>query len=341
MIFLFDINTTDLHSIKSDLLEDRLNRLLQSHRDGNLLLVFNRQNSKWIYENVNLTQQNKASLREIISKISTTNNISIDAEYKIHIVKNRVLSYGDFSEDSIEITDSNLINIIEKPILVVENLFNDGGTLKILFSELTRKYGMPHHSVELCAGNGSQVDKTRDHYRSLGRLSSSITDTDKIYPDHNLQFIENKRFSYALKIPCHEIENLFGLDALSCIGPHENPHQQTITLLNKIDTAEGECADKFFTFFDLKNGLCRDDVELLGNTESKEWLEMKLSLAVNIKDDYKIFGFGNNLCRRLLESGNSVSSLRKYIKTKSWGHVFDDFFSRIMWIYCASPVRRT
>ena len=151
LIFLFDIPENELQNIESTLLEDRLNRLLQSHRDGNIFLVFNRQNSRWIHKHVNLTQKNRASLIEIISKISTTNNIIFDAKYKIHIVSHRTLTYGDLSEDSIEITDNSLISIIEKPILVVENIFNDGGTLNILFFELTLKYRMPHYAVELSA----------------------------------------------------------------------------------------------------------------------------------------------------------------------------------------------
>lgn len=214
MIFSVEISPEEAAIMDEINLKNCLNRLLQAHRDGNIYLVFNRKNSLWFLTNIDLYPENESILNRILSQISTTSNLKNLAYHKVCIVYSALTLNSNINTKYIELDEKKIIELIKPPVIVVENLLNDGEVIKYICHNYMRKVNIRNISLDIHSGSGSQVLDTSKYHCQNGRITLAITDRDSIFPSSNKNIISYINDYYHYILPCHEVENLFGLNCI-------------------------------------------------------------------------------------------------------------------------------
>lgn len=340
MIFYFQMDFEKIQD-KSDL-EYKMGMLLQNHREGKLFLILNRKEAKWISENLSFNSKNEAMLQKIIESISVNNSILEKVKIKAKIIEGSGKFVDPNGSLSIGIDNLFFNEIIDTPVLVVENLLSDGKFIEYILTNL-HEQGFPGKYIKifLSSGNGSQVDEHADFYIGKGRIVSKLKDSDVISPLKSIKNFSIEGFCYNFILPCHEIENVFSENVIGIVSEKNYESNKTLDMLRCIRGFEKDEVNKYFFFFDLKKGINRENFNKLPSGPEKNWIESKIKLVCDIEKDFEYKGFGDNLWKSVQNNNEAMKQFVQNIRSNDWKNFFFDFFQKMKWIFIASPPTRT
>lgn len=344
MIVYFGIEPEILSVENRENLEYNISVILRLCRNGDILCVFKRNSSQWILENLNLIEKDSSILRRIHHNYTQFMGLITSGNEFIEIIDSKNEENLIDGSYKVSISSKNFEEILRKPILLVEDAFMDISVMEKIIYWLAKKYRIPNCSFEPGHGGGSRLLDMCENYMTQNRFVLTISDSDKktfksicnIKKDlKNLEKKSQWPFFYYCVLPCHELENIFGLKVIGVIIDKFNIDQrETYKNLILIEECEGSeelsIFDKLSLFFDMKEGINEEKIRKLNDYE-KEWIIKKFSLINIPEEEINFKGFGKNLSKIVLSSGECISLFRKEVLSSKWLSIFEETFSKLVW----------
>jgi hypothetical protein len=343
MLFFFDFDRDECISTGTDLLTVAVSELTRSHRIGYHLVVMPRSTAVWLADNLPVSELDRATLRRLAKEYTQSGGLPEIATVFARVTYDHVgppVPMGNEVRLGLEVVAS--LGITQKPVLVVEDLKRDGLLYRKIFEGHSGKFPGGISNFELAHGGGDSIVDILEDKIEQQRIVLTIVDSDKLAPNqpestkvrrlNQLVGRRNWMLAGVIVLPCHEIENLVDKSifrALPCISERESEYG-ALLLLDDAEEREGiDEAERFWLFFDLKNGMRLADVAKIENSEVRDWILRRLSL---IGSPPEIRGFGTNVLSSLLANGSALGLFRDYIRSKRFKLVFGPAFERAMWI---------
>jgi hypothetical protein len=129
MLFHLDL-VEELGDIDENVMTSAIADLIRAHRLGHHLVVISRDSASWLQENVDLSTRDAAMLARISQSYAQTGDLRRRATIYVDIVAGRPENLSQ-SRNAIEVSIEMLVRyrLLEKPILLVENMESDGRSI--------------------------------------------------------------------------------------------------------------------------------------------------------------------------------------------------------------------
>ncbi|MBF0888901.1 hypothetical protein [Gluconobacter cadivus] len=341
MIFSFEFEFSGKEG--DDVLHHTICTMLHSHREGIIYFFLRKPQIEWIISNVLLSNINRAMIDSMYLSSSESFSLFNEARYRASIYEDARMYIDENGIFQIGMKNDKFQSIISKPILVVENALTDGEVLEIIFRDSSIPSGKVNYCFQKLGGGGSQVDEVAAQQEKSGGIVLKIKDTDEKYPKKetiNRYIVGN---IYGFNLPCHEIENTMSEEVIEKIVYDDKIETQikTIDMLKDIKMKEKKSEKPYFLYFDLKNGIKKSDLNSMVDKRQSSWILGKLSLHTDVSMDFEYVGFGEKICKRLIENHEAIKLYSRNMREPVWEAFLKDFFSDISWIVLSSRKKRT
>ncbi len=351
MLIFCDLATAVLVQSDKGLVQERVKGLIQSHQEGRHLVVFGRETYVWITKNLVFSSFEGSTLRRIGEAVTQTGNLPSIALCYIRIVGlNAGVTRVNSREIAVSLNYKYFSELLLRPIVVVEDIVSDIMIYNLIFTENSNCRIGHGISYDPAHGGGERLIATTKVHTNQHRIVCTIYDTDKKAPMHTPdklgtlsdQFAEvDWPLLFPISLPCSEIENVIPL-AVYCNLLYAN-NTETIEKLLLVDAAEEKAGvspkDRFWLFFDVKNGFSDDLVGITASTEMHAWFEAKLRIFGNDLTKVKIAGLGRTAIKTLGEKDSFSADFRRSTRDNSWKDVFLQTVESIYWVVVAPSPR--
>lgn len=353
MIITASDEILNLNTLHFSGFEEALGAILQAHRRGNHFVVLPRALCSQLLSSVPLTRANRATLEQLEQEYTQTGHLLRSSQFSINI---RGFSQSPISEAqgqiNIPINNSDLFEVLEKPVLILEDFESDGDFYYFIMENLAREGLNFRFSCDPFHGGGDSIMRITQRKLSERRIVITIVDSDRLAPCTNCQKSVSinamKEASawplfFGLVTPCSEVENFIPLEVIQELSvPHA---ASTLSLLFSIRDKERQnsipATDFYAIWFDYKNGLNPELFNRIGDPAVRSWISDRLSLANFDPAVGNLPGFGSAVLRSIINSDRSRRKFRNSIKSAEWIRVFGDFVSYLKWLLAAASPRRT
>jgi hypothetical protein len=241
--------------------------------------------------------------------------------------------------------------ILEKSMLLLENVDSDGDFYAFILDNHSAFYSCDHLSFECYHGEGYDLPKVLTRLIQDGRIVFAVVDSDRYAPcSKELKVAQlskisdelNWSLSFSSTPACREIENMIPMNIVlklpSAVGNSANKIHLAI------EEAESALAlsdhELFWLYCDLKEGLHPDKLSKLA-VDEREWICTKLNFAGIDPKERAISGYGEKVVKQLFADGRLLGELRDLTRHRSWRNVFSSFFEDLAWVFIATPRTRT
>lgn len=350
MLIHFDLSDSELNLIETNTLEMHLSVLLRAHRSGKHLVVLSRRSIEAITKmKLKFIASDEAIFKRLSQNVTQNGLLHAQAKKYISItVHGKIFQSG--TKVLLPLDHSNFLQIIEPPVLILEDVINDGKIIKTILKSSPAKLNCNFFCFDEIHGGGSRTEDIALQWIDKHRIVLVIKDSDKKTPfcgiksDCNLNSALQKwPLSTLLIWPCHEIENVFTLQVLQELKNKDNESCLShLTRMDRLDSDNNvEESVKYQYFFDVKNGISTASLQKITNQTSKKWLLEHLKAANIAAEDFDIPGFGKNVSEQILKNDKALSAFHRVVRSEKWSSVFGSFISDLFWIIFASPIQRT
>lgn len=345
MIIRFGIPPLSLAATPHQHFVDAIRELLRSHRIGHHLAIIPRDTATWLLENISLNSQETATLKKVRSDYTQSYQLLSACLSYIDLVIDLPLS----SDDScIPIKTANAkIEIFDKATLLVEDMPTDGAVMDIILRVARTYIGIPNVSFKIEHGSGQRSPVILSSLLRENRIVVSIVDSDKFSPESNesilvdrmKQSASNRRhgLAFCFPLPCRETENLLPIDVYREIFPGK--YSTLIATLLAFDDKEREegipTDQRLLQYVDMKFGVSRHLAGAEMSAADRAWLDQKCHLVVCPHFRGSPW-FGDQILKRLLETGAAVELLRQEMRSLNWRASHLPFFEQICWFFAAA-----
>ncbi|MGJ5041883.1 MULTISPECIES: hypothetical protein [unclassified Bradyrhizobium] len=352
MLFHLDEPVQELSKLDADQLAEVVSDLLGAARLGYHVVAISRTSASWINANIDLSMRERAMLSRISSDYTQAAGLRKVAKRYINLTSNDLLHLGVTGNCvSVAVLRLKQCRLLERSVLLVENINSDGAIYEFLLSNRHKSIGCPAISFVRYHGGGDDLPKVMEHLIVERRIVCAVVDSDKSAPIsfnkkmHRLSKVSDG-FSWPLCFlltpPAREAESLVPLAIVAQLpcgkGSVTNGVHLNIAAAEKVGGHAS--TDAFWLYFDLKEGVSVEKVNRLNDAE-RDWLTGKLSLVGIDPAHVSIPGYGENIIKQLFESNRLLGEYRDAVQHRSWRDVFDHFISEMVWIFAGAPRVRT
>ncbi len=350
MIVLLDLTVEHLSSMDAESLSSRLEELLRSYRLGHHVVIMRRNVARWLAEHTSISPQALASLRKISQEFTQTGDLAQRAPVALRVRSGapvNPLKNGRFFDISLE--GITLPYLLERVVLVVEDVTNDMQFYDLLFRSVRSMVGVPTMSVEPAHGGGSRTIDVAVAKAKERRIVCAIFDTDRSAPrvEKHAKIERIEREAEGLAWPlltataadCREVENLIPYSIASSLpcaaANHDMPLVEKILddeLSNAVHPSQS-----FWLYFDIKEGYDSEKTESISDEQDRKWLIGKVKSVQPTGENVSFRGFGPNVIQQIVQTHTVHGDLRKMLRSPKWWDVFGDYISYLIWLGAALP----
>lgn len=344
---LFYLDSADgLEALDRDTLSSAVSDLIRSHRLGYHLVVINRAAAGWMRDNIDLSNSDGAMLLRIAQSFAQTGDLRRRAKVYVNLTANRGLDLT-VAGNSIFVSIDRLpqYRILERAILLIENLDADGDLYDHLFRNHCDLHSCSNVSFDRHHGGGADLPVVFSHLVRDFRIVCAVVDSDKRSPvtntqkEANLARIKHEAnwpICFFSTTPCHESENILPMGLVMELP--SGIRNRTNRVLLRVDAEErlrgGRLEDRYWLFFDVKEGLTREKFEGMGQLD-REWVAAKLQYAGVDPLGEDLAGYGDRVIRQVFAENRFQGELRKLTRHGDWRQVFSSFLEDIVWALVA------
>jgi hypothetical protein len=349
MLFYLDSSADELSSCLD---EGRLaavaSDLARARRNGDHLIVISRSTAEWIKDNVDLSNRDKAILTQIAQEFTQTGNLRNTARCYVRISTEASASVTiRESVISMPVRYITQHQLLERPILLVENRESDGEFYEFILHNHCDLHTCPYVSYDIYHGGGADLPKVFSRLVAERKVICSVIDGDRSSPlssetkRRRIQRIKEEAgwpLAFALSPPCREVENMLPMTLVFGLSSgFRNASNSVLLKIQEQEVARRHSANEYYwLFFDVKGGLSLTKLSGLAPLE-RNWIEEKLALAGFDATKRNLSGYGDNVMRQLFEGNNRAKELRRMTRQQSWRVCFSVFVEELIWPLAASP----
>jgi hypothetical protein len=349
MLLYLDFDALHLAAADKAGLATAVGELLRAHRYGHHLVVIGRNEASWLQNNLNLGAAELALLAEIAREYTQTADLL-----------RRASRYGAIVPKPGSNSDSRRIELglddlkpyfLERAALLVEDIDTDGKFYTLVFQALRKVLRIGPLNWEVMHGGGDRLPAVFQSKITEKRVLCVVVDSDCEAPRSSpgakvkqLRAIAtelNWAHANVVALQCREVENLIPLDLVQRMGSAQERASAIAVLravAEKEQRAQVEPGDRYWLYFDIKNGVTPGSLKKLAESELA-WVEKKLSMVGLKPDSATIDGFGDRVIRQLLSSNALCAELVKEIGKRSWTDTFAESFEELLWM-CVGRTRK-
>jgi hypothetical protein len=348
MLFNLDLADNELASIARDVLAAAVSDLLRASRLGDHLVVVSRSSCRWLQENLDLSQRENAMLSRLGQDFTQTGDLPRRARVYVSLTHEMQRDL-QVNGNAIAVSVRRLVQyrLLERPILLVENIANDGDLFSFLLNNLKDIFGCNYVSFELTHGGGADLPTVFGHRIDEQRIVCGVIDSDRGSPlQANTKLAQMQRIkvdkgwplSFPSSPPCREAENLVPLTLIMTLpSGFKNSSNDLLLGISRMEDDQALPIDeRYCLFFDLKSGLTSAAFGRL-NDVNKEWVRNKLLLAKLDPQTSDVAGYGDRVINQIFAENKFQSELRTLVRHQAWRRVFENFFEELIWVFTASP----
>lgn len=347
MIMALQGELSDLVAADQSMLEHTVLELLRAHREGHHLVIFPRAVSKYLLENFDFGSRDRATLERLAADYTQTASLLASAASHLSIVVNH--------RSGVEVRGASVVvglddvqhgYTFDRSALVVEDQNTDGQLYLKILEACRHKVRAENIALDIRHGGGERSAEVLRTLSEEKRIALLITDSDNSYPREGepAKVLRYKRevagnpLAQVAHTPCREIENMIPLDVLEGL-PCVHGRAADIAAFRKIDAEEKRrnCAphESFWWFYDLKNGVNREQLEKVSGEELRGWISQKIGVAPS-----KFVGFGDRIVPQLLASHLVLAKFLKMVRASCWWDLFGSIIEKMLWIGFAPAKQR-
>ena len=346
MLFYFGLPAQQLAAANHQTLATVAADILRARREGSHLVIIPRATASWLRDNLQLGERDRAMLERLIQEYAQTAGLRQAAQVYVNVVADPSENFS-ISENAINVSLTHLAhcNILQRPVLLVENLQSDGRLYEFLLTGHCKKMGCIV-AFDVAHGGGADLPMVFEHQIDQQRIVIGITDSDNNAPDHGSSKLQSLTalalgkswpLAFAASPPCREGENLIPLEVLLSF-PCAHRHR-TNSMLLRIAAEEIKnrhpTNQQYWLFFDSKEGLSTDRFQRLSPAE-QGWITSKTALANFDPSDSDIEGYGNRITNQLFNDNRLQSDFMRISKQPVWQSIFSTFIETLVWPAAAS-----
>lgn len=343
MIIKFDFDSQSLANISKNLLSAVFSEVSRSSLMGYHRIVLSRSLSKWVFDNLDLSNRDKHHILKIGQEFSQLGGQYLDAKYKIIVCS----SVSHWSFDGIGVWTIGLNQVLpggylSQSYLVLENSKNDGGFYDLIFSWTAKRAQLSDLSYEVVHGGGNGSANVIRSISQMGRMVSCICDTDlkakggAYSTTHNSVMAVRGNANLIGKIvgtPAREIENFLPISIVKQLTENQDSIDFIENLmLNQIgDVEEGDC---IWLYIDIKEGFSAGVLDSYGKSQDiREWICRKFNVSDCDIKNISISPLGENILSQFMRSDHLKSEMHKYIRSSYWDIHFFNWVCDILWFF--------
>lgn len=320
-----------------------LSTLLRAHRLGYHVIVAPRETARWIEQNVELAPIDASIIRAIGHQFTQTGNLLTEAKRFLEVVATSEERTSNYERSEIvPLSYFARKRLADPTVLLVEDSATDGEVYKILLDCLKTNHQCRHPHLEVMHGGGERIGSVLKGQIDNTRLIACVIDSDRPAPftdkPTKLQRLEriveesHYPFAFLYCTPVREAENFLPLHILSELKNDFEPRNVEYLLqIAEMEEPANEL-DRFWFYFDIKQGVCLNDLQKIKNPGWRAWMEERLKLAFEDLDEANISGFGESIMSQILRSNRSIDTLRQSARTNEWRGCFWSFFDDLLWL---------
>jgi hypothetical protein len=183
MLFHLDV-AADLADIDRDVLTSAIVDLIRSHRLGHHLVVISRDCASWLEANVELSARDAATLKRISQGYTQTGDLRRRAKIYVNVTAGRPENLSE-APSAIEVSIEMLVRyrLLEKPILLVENMGSDGDLYEFLFENHCDLHQCSDISFDRQHGGGADLLMVFERIARDSKIVGAIVDSDRASPN--------------------------------------------------------------------------------------------------------------------------------------------------------------
>lgn len=246
--------------------------------------------------------------------------------------------------------------ILEEPLLLVENAQSDGWFYSFLFGSINARRGRGLCRVEPRHGGGDDIVGVLENCIARKRVVVTLVDSDRLTPlsagNNKMKLLRraNRRGGWPLSMcdspPCHEMENLVPFPVvLSMQCALDNSANPLLSAICSHEEGSELFQNRFWHFFDVKNGVVSEKVHRLSADEIS-WLNGKLNISgVNISlafaEEKYLPGYGSRVVDQLKANSALQSLFQEHIHKIDWRTAFGGFVEGLLPYFMGTAKRIT
>ncbi|MGL4964381.1 MAG: hypothetical protein ACRC67_24330 [Inquilinus sp.] len=355
MIFHFSPTEKEISAIPVQNLNVLISDMFNATRKGWHLVIISRSTTEWLLENVELDMAQRVFIREVHQSATQYGNMIHNSSVYIRISMSDSLKAEKYlikgNEILIHIDKILSSRILDRTILLTEDVENDPSFYKIIFDYLSRKLSFPRYDYETHGGGGNRISSAYKILVNDRRNVVCIYDSDRYSPGFGRNKAEEKLltlynssqyFVGTLKSTIgRELENYIPLSILSDLhGCSENPDKSII--INAYEAQKNEDPKNcIWLFFDIKKGFnVQSMIDSGVSEESINWYMEKFRDHMP-KDSKSVTVFGERTINTFLSDQNSQEEFRRSLRTTEWKSRYMEKFNEIVWYLVAAPRKST
>ncbi|WP_262049079.1 hypothetical protein [Bradyrhizobium sp. Bra78] len=345
MLFHLDL-VEQLAAVDRGVLGAAIADLIRAHRLGDHLVVVSRDSASWLQAHVDLSARDTAMLSRISQGYAQTGDLRRRAKIYVDIVAGaprRISQAGNSIQVSIELLVR--YRLLERPLLLVENMDSDGDLYEFLFENHCDLHHGSSVSFDRQHGGGADLAMVFERLARNTKIVCAIVDSDRASPDApNLKLAQLERLKQQLNWPlcfptsppAHEAENLVPLPiVMNLPSGVRNPTNTILLRVSQEEISNGHpLAEQFWLFFDVKEGSTPQKFGRMTEND-QAWIISKAKLANIDPSEHSVAGYGDRVIGQVFAENKFKSELRKETRHPNWRDVFAGFLDEIIWVFLA------
>jgi hypothetical protein len=343
MLFYLE-HSAQLLELSVELLADPISGLIQAHRSGTHLVVIDRQCASWLHENVDLSKRDKAMLERMAQEFTQSAGLRRKAKAYVRLTADRTqdLLVQD-REINIALEKLTQYRLLEKSILLVENIETDGRLYEFLLHNHSDLHSVRHIALDRHHGGGDDLPKVFAKLATDRRIVCAAVDSDKNCPQSanpkigkllRLGAELNWPFALAISPPCREAENLIPMEIVMALpSGFRNATNQLMLDITKAEANNGDPVEnQYWLHFDTKLGLRVEKLKEMSPAE-QQWISGKLRFANCDPTLQAVDGYGDRVLFQLLAENRFMKDFRTATRHENWRRTFSAFLDEFIWLF--------
>lgn len=330
---------------------------LRAHRNGIHTVVMERETASRLRHMSQISEIDRATLARMENEFTQYGGMLHDAPFYIRLISPNCRTAPVKKSGEIVYPLSaaqELKQLLERPIVVVEDISNDGGIFRIYFELLSTDLPGLAYEVRHSGGCGRLPVVTKDALKS-GRIVVAVIDSERRTPYCVPSKPADKLFSlssggsslppfFPILLPVRETENLIPADVCQLLDPRRPPHapHPSVVIAQVVERQRqagtfGE--HEFWMYFDYKKGFIYEKYKDLTD-DARVYLDSVRSHLDEIGIQL-VHGFSDRLIPLLLGSDAARAQLRAAATTEPYASLLRRLFGDVVWLFVAPRPRVT
>ena len=257
-------------------------------------------------------------------------------------------------------------NYLSEPLLVVEDIGNDGDFYDFILNEEAKRINFSKPNFDFAnLGGKAKLGKVMEKFSEQKRIVVFVIDQDSVVKISEVELehrqtqlekiLNNGNCAGFVKFtPSHELENFLPISIVERVG--KNVSSDQLANLKRLIQNQGrvKSGDCLWLYYDVKKGINgkKDKSGAIGiknyenfTAEDKKWLCDKYNIVELETEIEKLQfpGFGEKVIPQFLKYQNYQESFVLYINSSFegfnyWNHHFGDWLKTMLWYGCSDPV---